>query len=182
RSCDRCNRHPAHLGTEPAPASSHSLCHSRGRAFTRSSSMGSSALSFLLTGKSPESCFSRQVPRRPETPPPQQEAAVRGSGSCDRGSTAIRKVSPPTASPRLGGLCQACLRRSHAGVALFRSLHHRVAVSNHRLLAFDHERVTFCWNDNAHATKHGKRCGASMMVIQIFTAADLSACMYFDSS
>src|SRR6184192_2732411 len=123
RSRDRCHRHPAHLGAEPAPASPHSLCHSCGRALTRSSSMGSSPLSFLLTRQSSESYLSWQVPRRPETPPPQQEAAVRGSGSCDCGSTAVRKVSPPTASPRLGGLCQACLRRSHAGVALFRSLH-----------------------------------------------------------
>jgi hypothetical protein len=29
---------------------------------------------------------------------------------------------------------------------------------------------------------HCPRCGASMMVIQRFTAAELSACMYFDSS
>ena len=131
---------------------------------------------------------------------------------------------------------------------------HRVAISNHRLLAFDQERVTFRWKDYAHGSKQGKmtlgateflrrfflhvlpkgfvrirhfgflanrfrasrlalgrqllasnrstpeevtahefrsessslwhcpRCGASMMVIQRFTAAELSACMYFDSS
>jgi len=131
---------------------------------------------------------------------------------------------------------------------------HRVAISNHRLLAFDQERVTFRWKDYAHGGKQGKmtlgateflrrfflhvlpkgfvrirhfgflanrfrasrltlsrqlltasvskaeevrtleissqssslwycpRCGASMIVIQRFTAAELSACMYFDSS
>jgi len=131
---------------------------------------------------------------------------------------------------------------------------HRVAISNHRLLAFDQERVTFRWKDYAHGSKQGKmtlgateflrrfflhvlpkgfvrirhfgflanrfrasrlalgrqllasngstpeevtahefrsegsslwhcpRCGASMMVIQRSTAAELSACMYFDSS
>jgi hypothetical protein len=131
---------------------------------------------------------------------------------------------------------------------------HRVAISNHRLLAFDQERVTFRWKDYAHGSKQGKmtvgateflrrfflhvlpkgfvrirhfgflanrlrasrlalgrqlltsngstpekvpahefrsessslwhcpHCGASMMVIQRFTAAELSACMYFDSS
>ena len=131
---------------------------------------------------------------------------------------------------------------------------HRVAISNHRLLAFDQERVTFRWKDYAHGSKQGKmtlgateflrrfflhvlpkgfvrirhfgflanrlrasrlalgrqlltsngstaeevpahefrsessslwlcpRCGTSMMVIQRFTAAELSACMYFDSS
>jgi hypothetical protein len=131
---------------------------------------------------------------------------------------------------------------------------HRVAISNHRLSAFDQERVTFRWKDYAHGGKQGNmtlgateflrrfflhvlpkgfvrirhfgflanrfrashlalgrqllasggsteqevkthnarsetsslwhcpRCGASMIVIQRFTAAELSACMYFDSS
>jgi predicted Zn-ribbon and HTH transcriptional regulator len=131
---------------------------------------------------------------------------------------------------------------------------HRVAISNHRLLAFDQDRVTFRWKDYAHYGKQGQmtltateflrrfflhvlpkgfvrirhfgfltnrfratrlalgrqllasngstelqvatydvrsessclwhcpRCGASMIVIQRFTAAELSACMYFDSS
>jgi hypothetical protein len=131
---------------------------------------------------------------------------------------------------------------------------HRVAISNHRLLAFDQEHVTFRWKDYAHGGKQGQmtlaateflrrfflhvlpkgfvrirhfgflanrfrtsrlalgqqllgsggsterevrtcdlrsessslwhcpRCGASMILIQRFTAAELSACMYFDSS
>ena len=131
---------------------------------------------------------------------------------------------------------------------------HRVAISNHRLLAFDQERVTFRWKDYSHGGKPGQmtlaaseflrrfflhvlpkgfvrirhfgflsnrfrasrlalgrrllpcsgsteqkvrtcdvrsessclwhcpRCRASMMVIQRFTAAELSACTYFDSS
>ena len=131
---------------------------------------------------------------------------------------------------------------------------HRVAISNHRLLAFDQEHVTFRWKDYAHGGKQGQmtltateflrrfflhvlpkgfvrirhfgflanrfrasrlalsrqllasssateqrpgthdlrservclwhcpRCGASMIVIQRFTAAELSACTYFDSS
>ncbi len=131
---------------------------------------------------------------------------------------------------------------------------HRVAISNHRLLAFDQERVTFRWKDYAHGGKQGKmtlgateflrrfflhvlprgfvrirhfgflanrwrasrlaisrqllstnspttapavtgracsgtsslwhcpRCGAAMIVIQRFTAAELSTCSYFDSS
>ena len=33
---------------------------------------------------------------------------------------------------------------------------HRVAISNHRLLAFDQERVTFRWKDYAHGGKQGK--------------------------
>jgi Putative transposase len=131
---------------------------------------------------------------------------------------------------------------------------HRVAISNHRLLAFDHERVTFRWKDYARGGKQGHmtlaateflrrfflhvlpkgfvrirhfgflanrfrasrlalsrqllasssatekrtgthdvhsedpclwhcpRCGGSMIVIQRFTTAELSACTYFDSS
>ena len=131
---------------------------------------------------------------------------------------------------------------------------HRVAISNHRLLAFDQERVTFRWKDYARGGKQGQmtltateflrrfflhvlpkgfvrirhfgflanrfrasrlalsrqllasssatekqariynvpsenpslwhcpRCGASMIVIQRFTAEELSLCTYFDSS
>ena len=131
---------------------------------------------------------------------------------------------------------------------------HRVAISNHRLLAFDQERVTFRWKDYAHGGKQGTmtlgtteflrrfflhvlprgfvrirhfgflanrfrasrlalsrqllssisstlleagtckppaesssvwhcpRCGAAMIVVQRFTAAELSTCAYFDSS
>jgi hypothetical protein len=33
---------------------------------------------------------------------------------------------------------------------------HRVAISNHRLLNFDGERVTFLWKDYAHGSKQGK--------------------------
>jgi hypothetical protein len=33
---------------------------------------------------------------------------------------------------------------------------HRVAISNHRLSAFDQERVTFRWKDYAHGGKQGK--------------------------
>jgi len=131
---------------------------------------------------------------------------------------------------------------------------HRVAISNHRLLAFDQERVTFRWKDYARAGRQGQmtltateflrrfflhvlpkgfvrirhfgflanrfrasrlmlgrqllasssstelqvrtydvrsessslwhcpRCGTSMIVILRLTAAELSACVYFDSS
>jgi predicted Zn-ribbon and HTH transcriptional regulator len=131
---------------------------------------------------------------------------------------------------------------------------HRVAISNHRLLAFEQERVTFRWKDYARGGKQGQmmlaateflrrfflhvlpkgfvrirhygflanrfrvsrlalcrqllacsfsmpqavtagevhsespslwhcpRCGATMLVIQRFTTAELSTCIYFDSS
>jgi hypothetical protein len=127
---------------------------------------------------------------------------------------------------------------------------HRIAISNHRLLAFDGERVTFRWKDYAHHGKqrqmtllateflrrfflhvlprgfvrirhfgflsnrfraillplcrqllaispsapptsaasadrptwHCPRCGAAMVVVRKFTAAEISRCGYFDSS
>ena len=131
---------------------------------------------------------------------------------------------------------------------------HRVAISNHRLLTFEADRVSFRWKDYAHGSKQGRmtlaateflrrfflhvlpkgfvrirhfgflanrfrasrlalcrqllgcscsmppevrsnevhsdssslwhcpRCGATMIVIQRFTAAELSTCTYFDSS
>jgi len=131
---------------------------------------------------------------------------------------------------------------------------HRVAISNHRLLGFEADRVSFRWKDYAHGSKqrrmtltateflrrfflhvlpkgfvrirhfgflanrfrvsrlalcrqllasgssmpplvrgkevhsdssslwHCPRCGASMIVIQRFTAVELSTCTYFDSS
>ncbi len=131
---------------------------------------------------------------------------------------------------------------------------HRVAISNHRLLTFEADRVRFRWKDYAHGSKQGRmtlaateflrrfflhvlpkgfvrirhfgflanrfrasrlalcrqllgcscsmppevrsnevhsdssslwhcpRCGATMIVIQRFTAAELSTCTYFDSS
>ena len=131
---------------------------------------------------------------------------------------------------------------------------HRVAISNHRLLTFEADRVSFRWKDYAHGSKQGRmtlaateflrrfflhvlpksfvrirhygflanrfrvsrlalcrqllarassmpqavragevpsespwlwhcpRCSATMLVIQRFTAAELSTCMYFDSS
>jgi predicted Zn-ribbon and HTH transcriptional regulator len=35
---------------------------------------------------------------------------------------------------------------------------HRVAITNHRLLAFDQDRVTFRWKDYAHGNKKKKMC------------------------
>ena len=131
---------------------------------------------------------------------------------------------------------------------------HRVAISNHRLLTFEADRVSFRWKDYAHGSKQGRmtlaateflrrfflhvlpkgfvrirhfgflanrfrasrlalcrqllgcsgsmppevrsnevhsdssslwhcpRCGTTMLVIQRFTAPELSTCTYFDSS
>jgi len=46
---------------------------------------------------------------------------------------------------------------------------HRVAISNHRLLAFDGERVTFCWKDYAHGNKQKKMTLEATEFLRRFT-------------
>ena len=48
---------------------------------------------------------------------------------------------------------------------------HRVAISNHRLLAFDQERVTFLWKDYAHGGKQGKMTLGCHRVLTPFLSA-----------
>jgi len=45
---------------------------------------------------------------------------------------------------------------------------HRVAISNHRLLAFDQERVTFRWKDYAHGSKQGQMTLAATEFLRRF--------------
>jgi len=46
---------------------------------------------------------------------------------------------------------------------------HRVAISNHRLLAFDGERVTFRWKDYAHGNKQKKMTLEATEFLRRFT-------------
>src|SRR5208337_114176 len=117
------DQHPAHLGTEPASASPHSLRHSCRWTLARSSALDPPTLSFLLTGEGPQPRLSWQVPRRSETSAQPQQAMLQRSRRRSRRSAAVRKTHAPPAPPRLGRLCQASLRWSHAGVALSRPLH-----------------------------------------------------------
>ena len=45
---------------------------------------------------------------------------------------------------------------------------HRIAISNHRLLAFDGERVTFRWKDYAHGNKQRKMTLAATEFLRRF--------------
>ena len=45
---------------------------------------------------------------------------------------------------------------------------HRVAISNHRLLAFEQERVTFRWKDNAHGGKPSQMTLAATELLRRF--------------
>src|SRR2546427_5136297 len=76
---DRRDRHPAYLGTEPAPASPHSLRHSRRRTLARSPSLDPPTLSFLLTRQGPQHRLSWQVLGWSETSPPSPPTLLRWS-------------------------------------------------------------------------------------------------------
>ncbi len=80
-------------------------------------------LSFLLTREGPQPRLSRQVPRRSESATRSQPTLLRRSRRRSRRSAAVRQTHSPPAPSRLGRLCQASLRWSHAGVALSRPLH-----------------------------------------------------------
>jgi hypothetical protein len=65
----------------------------------------------------------------------------------------------------------------------------RIAIPNHRLLAFDGERVTFRYKDYARDGKQRimtlrlcPKCGGPMCVARRLTAAELSLLSYLDSS
>src|SRR5438034_492791 len=57
------------------------------------------------------------------------------------------------ATARLGGLCQATLRRGRAGGLLLGRYTHRVAISNHRLVAVREGQVAFRWRDYRHGNR-----------------------------
>ncbi len=168
---DRRDQHPAHLGTEPASASPHSLRHSRGRTLTRSPSMGPPTLSFLLTREGPQPRLSRQVPRRPETSPPPQQLCCAGPAAAladpQQFAKLIRRLHRHDwvvyAKPAFGGPMQV--------LRYLGRYTHRVAISNHRLLAFDQERVTFRWKDYAHGGKQGTMTLARHRVLTALLSA-----------
>src|SRR2546427_1482280 len=120
---DRRDQHPAHLGTEPASASPHSLRHSCRWTLARSPLLDPPTLSFLLTSEDPQPRLSWQVPRRPETSAQPQQALLQRSRCRSGPPAAVCKTYAPPAPPPLGRLCQARLRRSHAGVTLSWPLH-----------------------------------------------------------
>src|SRR5208337_3764436 len=67
--------------------------------------------------------FPRQVPRRPQTSAPPQQAVLQRSRRRVGRPAAVCETYAPPAPPRLGRLCQARLRWSHASVTVSRPLH-----------------------------------------------------------
>jgi len=216
--------------------------------------MGSSAISFLLTGPSPESHFRGKflagLKRLHRSKKLQCAGPAAAIADPQQFAKLLRRLHRHDwvvyAKPAFGGPMQV--------LRYLGRYPHRVAISNHRLLAFDQERVTFRWKDYARDGKQGQmtltaieflrrfflhvlpkgfvrirhfgflanrfrasrlalsrqllassstteeqtgtynprsenpclwhcpRCGSSMIVIQRFTAEQLLACTYFDSS
>ena len=152
RRGDRRPEHPPHVGADPGPPSARALRRAGRRAVARSSALDSPEVRRLLPAREgPQSRVSRQVCRgattrvRPRRTRPRRRApstcATRRSGT-----PSSTRSSRPTGSSTPS-------RPSVGASAVLRYLGrytHRVAISNHRLLAFDGERVTFRWKDYAH--------------------------------
>src|SRR3974390_2423976 len=113
--------------------------------------MGPSALSFLLTCHSPESFLAGliRLQRRNKL-----QCGVPAAALADPQQFAklLRRLHRHDwvvyAKPAFGGPMQV--------LRYLGRYTHRVAISNHRLLAFDQERVTFRWKDYARGGKHGQ--------------------------
>src|SRR5712664_1868794 len=115
---NRRDQHSAHLGAKPVAASPHSLRYSCGRNIARSLSLDPPSVSFLPTREDPQPRLSWKISCWSETPLSQQETTLRRSSRCFGRLCAVHSTDPPPAPSRLGGLCQAGLRWSPAGVAI----------------------------------------------------------------
>ena len=56
----------------------------------------------------------------------------------------------------------------HHVLAYLAAYTHRVAISNHRLLAFDHDQVTFLWKDYAHGSRKKRMTLSSQEFLRRF--------------
>ena len=74
--------------------------------------------------------------------------------TCPAVSTPSLRILASAAVPsRLGRVRQTAIRWAGSCSTLSRQLHHRVAISNHRLVALTNQDVTFRWRDSAHGNK-----------------------------
>ncbi len=147
-------RHPAHLGAEHPAPSAYPLCHSSRRTFPRPSALDPHLAPRFLAAHSVLRNRSATSSSTDWTPLPQGTARLpRASSRLSRIGIVLRNCCErlPTsngssyAKPPFGG-------PEHVLRYLGRYTH-RIAISNHRLLGFDGERVTFRWKDYAHGGK-----------------------------
>ena len=143
--------HPPHVGPDPRPPSPRALCRAGRRPLAGSSAVDASEVRrLLLTREGAESCVSRQVCRSATSAYARDELDLAGATASLRDPAHWHAFVDALfqtdwvvyAKPAFGG-----------ATAVLRYLGrytHRVAISNHRLIAFDGERVTFRWKDYAH--------------------------------
>ena len=81
----------------------------------------------------------------------------------------IRYLCQVSVRAKLGRLRQAGIRASTQVLRYLGRYTHRVAISNHRLLTFDGEHVTFRWKDYAHGNKQRKMTLAATEFLRRFT-------------
>ena len=115
--------------------------------------MDTSKVSVFPAGEGPEPCVPRQVLRWIETPLSAQTMCCSGP-ACSLAEPQhfhqlLRRLHRQEwvvyAKPAFGGPTQV--------LRYLGRYTHRVAISNHRLLVFDGERVSFRWKDYAHGSK-----------------------------
>ena len=153
RRPERLPQRAPHLGPESAPPSARPLCHPGGWSLTRSQSLGASTVLLLPAGEGTQPYLPRQVRRRSEASLPQQRALF---ARCPEAFGARQGIplflrslfrrdwfvyaKPPFSGPR------------HVPHYLARYTH-RVAICNHRLIAFADGKVTSRWKDYAYGSK-----------------------------
>ena len=140
------------MGADPGPPSARALRRAGRRPVARSSALDSSEVRRLLPAREgPQSRLSREVCRGAAT---RVRPATSSTSPAAASTCATRRSGTPssTRSSRPTGSSTPS-RPSVGASAVLRYLGrytHRVAISNHRLLAFDGDRVTFQWKDYAH--------------------------------
>ena len=133
-----------------------SLCHSSGRTLSRSQPLDTAPLSFLSAGESPEPSISRQVLRRLKRLHRRGQLRCTGPASTLADTKQFHRLLRRLhrqdwvvyAKPAFGGPTKV--------LRFLGRYTHRIAISNHRLQAFDGEHVTFRWKDYAHGGKQRK--------------------------
>ncbi len=140
--------HPAHLGrTLLLHPHIHCVVPARG---SRRITVDGSARAILSSYPS-QSCFSWQVPGWPAgsySVPVRLPPSPTVSSSQNSSAVSIATTGAVDTKPAFGGPMQV--------LRYLGRYTHRVAISNHRLLAFDQERVTFRWKDYTRGGKQGE--------------------------
>jgi hypothetical protein len=132
------------------------------RTLTQPHSLDSSPLSVLLARGSFASRLSRQIRRWLEKTisagalkPLENEKAFRAFLRPLFQQEWVVYAKPPFAGP-------------HHVLAYLAAYTHRVAISNHRLLAFQNDQVTFLWKDYAHGSKKKRMTLSSQEFLRRF--------------